>query len=525
MDDPLVAGIALLLGLLLAATGLGLVARRLRIPDPILLVVGGLALALVPDLPRLELEPDIVFLLFLPPILYAAGYFTSIREFKANLRAILLLSIGLVLFTTVVVAVTVRLLDPSLAWPVAFALGAIVSPPDAVAATAIFQRLGVPRQVVTVLEGESLVNDATALVALNTAIAASVAGSAFSVPSAAGDFVAVALGGVAIGTAAGIVVGRVLARIDDPTLGIVLTLLVPALVFLPAELVGVSGVLAVVTAGLIAGRQSTWTLSSAQRVQGQAAWSTALFVINGLVFILIGLQLPTVIEGLGEYAPAQLATLAAGSILAAILARLVWVPVASGVARLVAAGLGRPDPYPEPRNVAVVAWAGMRGVVSLAAALALPESFPDREIVLFLTFCVILATLVVQGLTLPLVIRLLRVTSDGDGDAEERTARLHAAEAAVDEIERLRRVWPDHLELIDQLRAQYDHRVRHIDPGGDGPRDEHERELLEHRIIRREVIDAERAAVVALRDRGVIGDQALRRIERDLDLEELRLEA
>lgn len=525
MDDPLVAAIALLLGLLLAATGLALVARRLRIPDPILLVLGGLGLALVPNLPRVELEPDIVFLLFLPPILYAAGYFTSIREFKANLRAILLLSIALVLFTTLVVAVTVRALDPSLTWPTAFALGAIVAPPDAVAATAIFRRLGVPRRIVTLLEGESLVNDATALVALNTAIAASVAGAAFSVAGATREFVVVAVGGVAMGVVAGIVVGRVVRRIEDPVLGIVLTLLVPALVFLPAELIGVSGVLAVVVAGLIAGRQSNWVLSSAQRVQGQAAWSTTLFVIHGLVFILIGLQLSPVIDGLGDDPPGQLAMLAAGAILATIGARLVWVPAASGVARFVAARTGRPDPYPEPRNTVVVAWAGMRGVVSLAAALALPATFPDRELILFLTFCVILATLVVQGLTLPLVIRALRLTADGDGDAEERVARRRAIEAALEQIERLRTTWPEHLPLVDQLRVQYEHRLEHIEPQEGEPRDEAERELLEHRIMRREVIDAERAAVVALRDRGVIGDEALRRIERDLDLEELRLEA
>jgi len=516
--------IGLVLGLLVTVTVIVGAARKLGIADPILLVLGGVVIALIPDLPHVELEPDLVFLLFLPPILYAAGYFTSIRDFKANLRPILLLSVGLVLFTIVVVAGTVVALDPEVPPAAAFALGAIVAPTDAAAATAIFRRLGVPRRVVTVLEGESLVNDATALVALNAAVTAAATGS-FSVAESGFSFVVVAAGGIAIGVAAGWLVDQVLRRIDDPAIGIVLTLLVPAAIFLPAEQLGVSGVLAVVTAGLIAGRRSARAFTSAQRIEGVATWRVVLFVINGLVFILIGLQLPFVVEALGDGGGAgRYIGLGFAVSLAVIVARFVWIYPATYLPRILSASIRARDPAPSPRIVAVLGWSGMRGVVSLAAALSLPFDFPARDLILFLTFCVIVATLVVQGLTLPVVIRRLRIPTDQGEAAEEREARRLATEAAVARIATLRDEWPEHVPLVDQLEAQYEHRASHIEPDG-GPRDEAERELLEHRIIRRAVIDAERDAVIALRDDGVIGDEILRRIERDLDLEELRLEA
>jgi Na+/H+ antiporter len=515
--------IGLVIALLAVATILIGVARKLRIPDPMLLVVAGLGIALLPNAPDLELEPDLVFLLFLPPILYAAGYFTSIRDFKANLRPILLLSVGLVLFTTVAVAVVARALVPDMPWAAAFALGAIVSPPDAVAAAAVFQRLGVPRRIVTILEGESLVNDATALVTLNTAIAA--AAGSVTLLDAGFDLVVVAVGGIAIGLLAGWLVNLVLRRIDDAIIGILFTLLVPATIFLAAEQARASGVLAVVVAGIIGGRLAARTFNSAQRVQGLAVWQMVLFVINALVFILIGLQLPVALEELSERGPSELLGLAFAVSLTVIVARFIWVFPATYLPRFLSASLRARDPYPSPRAVIIIGWAGMRGVVSLAAALALPPDFPERDLILFLTFAVILATLVVQGLTLPLLIRALGVTRDTGDVAEEREARRAANDAAVERIGLLATEWPEHVPLIDQLRTQYEHRLEHIAPAGDEPRDESERELLEHRIIRREVIDAERDAIISLRDRGVISDEILRRIERDLDLEELRLEA
>ena len=531
--------LAIVFALLLAATVLAGIARRLNVPDPIVLVLGGIALGLglsqAPDLPRIELEPELVFLLFLPPILFAAAYFTSVRDFKANLWAILLLSVGLVLFTMTVVAYTVHWVA-GMELAAAFALGAIVAPPDAVAATSVFQRLGVPRRMVTILEGESLVNDATALVALRIALAGAAAAAAaasgaassfeFSPLGAVADFLVVAVGGTVFGLVAGWLAWQVIARIQDPILGIVLTLLIPVGIYAPAEeLLHVSGVLAVVAAGLIAGRGASHALTSSQRVLGEAVWRTVLFLINGTVFVLIGLQLPIVLpDVVREFPPLELIALAVVVSAVTIIARVVWVFPATYLPRVFSARFRARNPYPPLANVAVVSWAGMRGVVSLAAALALP-AIPARSLILFLTFSVIVATLVFQGVTLPWVIRRLRIRADAEAEEEERQARLIAAQAAVDEIGRLEAKWPDHRELVDQLRAQYEHRVSHIDVDGDGPRDEAERELLEHRLIRHAVIEAERDAVIGLRDQGRISDEVLRRVERDLDLEELRLEA
>ncbi len=516
--------------LLLAATALAIAARRIGIPYPILLVLGGLALGFVPGLPAIELEPEIVFLLFLPPILFAAGYFTSIRDFKANLRPIGLLSIGLVLMTTAVVAVVAQALIPELGWPAAFALGAIVAPPDAVAATAIFQRLGAPRRVVTILEGESLVNDATALVAYRFAIAAALTG-VFSIAQAGITFVLVAVGGVALGLLIGMIAAAILRRIDDPVFSVVLTFLFPVAAYLPAERFGLSGVLATVAAGIYVGRHAPRSMSSSVRVAGTAAWQVLLFIINGTVFILIGVQLPSVLEGLGR-SPAELIGLAAAISLTVIVVRIVWVFPGTYVPRRLSAGIRSREPRPAVSNVFLVSWAGMRGVVSLAAALAIPhtllngEPFPERDLLIFLTFSVILATLVGQGLTLPLIVRALGITADASDASEELHARQTAAEAAATRIEELAGEWPGHMELIDALRAQYSHRASDIEQHqGGGAADESEQELLEHRLIRSAVIDAEREAILRLRETGGLGDDAFRRIERDLDLEELRMES
>jgi Na+/H+ antiporter len=522
--------IEVVLLLLLAATALAIVARRVGIPYPILLVLGGLAIGFVPGLPRVELDPDLVLLLFLPPILFAAGYFTSIRDFKANLRPIALLAVGLVLFTTVVVAVVARALVPDLPWAAAFALGAIVAPPDAVAATSIFQRLGVPRRIVTILEGESLVNDATALVAYRFAVAAVLTG-AFSLAEAGLTLLVVGAGGVLLGLAGGWLARIATSRVDDPVFSTVISFLAPAGIYVPAEMLGLSGVLAAVTGGIVLGRAAPRALSSEVRVASASAWAVLLFLINGAVFVLIGLQLPTVLEGIGDRSAAELLWLAVAISITAIVARIAWVFPATYLPRWAAAKLRERDPYPSPRHVFLVSWAGMRGVVSLAAALALPlslpsgEPFPERHLLIFLTFAVILATLVGQGLTLPLVIRALGIAADGGQGHEEATARRYLAEAAVERIDRLESQWPGHRELVDRLRADYLHRTEHLDPAPDeAPRDAAERERLEHREIRRAVADAEREVLLRLHDTGAVSDEVFRRIERELDLEELRME-
>jgi CPA1 family monovalent cation:H+ antiporter len=524
-DKPAIGAIEVVFVLLVAATALAIIARRIGIPYPILLVLGGLAVGFVPGLPRIELEPDIVFLLFLPPILFAAGYFTSLRDLKANLRAIGLLSIGLVLATTVAVAAVAQALIPGLGWAPAFALGAIVAPPDAVAATAIFQRLGVPRRVVTILEGESLVNDATALVAFRFAVLAATSGT-FSLAEAGLSFVFVAIGGGLLGLAVGIAVARIIARIDDPVFAVVVSFLAPVAAYLPAERLGLSGVLATVVGGLYLGRNAGWSLSSSARIAGTAAWQVLLFLINGTVFILIGTQLPTVLEGLGDRPTIQPLLLAAGVCVTVIVTRIVWVFPGTFIPRFLSAKIRAREPRPPLRNVFLVSWAGMRGVVSLAAALSLPADFPERDLLIFLAFAVILATLVGQGLTLPLVIRGLGIVADGSDEEEEARVRVVATEAAIRRLDELAREWPGHLELVDSLRAQYEHRSRDIERHtAEGPADEAEREQLEHRIIRSAVIDAERAAVAELQETGAIRDEVYRRVERDLDLEELRMES
>jgi monovalent cation/hydrogen antiporter len=518
--------IEIVLFLLLAATGMAVVARRYGIPYPVLLVLGGLAIGLVPGLPVVELEPDIVFLLFLPPILFGAGYFTSIHDLRANRRPIGLLAIGLVLFTTVVVAVVAHALVPSMGWAAAFALGAIVAPPDAVAATAVFQRLGVPRRTVTILEGESLLNDATALVAYRFAVAAALGGG-FSLVDAGGTFVFASVGGVVLGIAIGHLVALLVRRINDEVFSVVITFLAPMAAYLPAEELHFSGVLATVAAGIWVGRHAPKALSSGVRLSGVAGWQILLFLVNGTVFILIGLTLPQALSRLAGRSPAELLGMAVAISLVVIVARIVWVFPATYLPRRFAR-IRENDPEPPVRNVTIVAWAGMRGVVSLAAALALPAGFPERDLIIFLTFAVILATLVGQGLTLPILIHRLDV-DDGSGldGQEEAYARYIAADAAVAQLEILAGRWPGHLELIDTLRAQYGHRSRHAELRQDlvEEDEEAEQELLEHRQIRLAILNAEREALIALRDRAAISEEAFRRVERDLDLEELRMEA
>lgn len=507
------------------STVLVYIARRLAIADPVLLVLGGVVLGFlfqqVPDAPTFELEPDLVFLLFLPPILFGAAYFTPIRDFRANARPILLLAIGLVLFTTVVVGVVTKLLVPDLPWAAAFVLGAIVAPPDAVAATAVFRRLGVPRRIVTILEGESLINDASALIAYRVAVAAILTGT-FSLLDASASFVAVGLGGIAVGIVVGRFVTLTMRRTADPTMEIIVSLIAPIAAYLPAEELGVSGVLATVVAGLITGRRAARVLSPEARLMGQGSWAVVIFLINAFVFTAIGLQLPSIVADLGAYSAAELIGLGLAVSAAAIIARIVWVFPATYLPRLFARRQDGADDGPSARGVFIVSWAGMRGSVSLAAALALPLDVPQRPLILFLTFCVILATLVGQGLSLPFLIRHLGVLASSAPDAEEAHARLAAMEAGLRRLDRLVEAYPGHLELIGTMRADFDHAASHVWPHADAPLDEAEQERLEHRLIRDAVITAQREAVIILRDEGVINDETLRRIERDLDLEALR---
>ena len=406
--------------LLAVAVGLAMVADFVKIPYPILLVVGGLVLSLQPWAPHYRLPPELVFLAFLPPLLYGAAFNTNWAQFRRQIRAISLLAIGLVFFTTLAVGWAAHEFV-GLGWGPAFVLGAIVSPPDAVAALAITRRVRVPAVVSTLLEGESLVNDASALVAYRLAVAAVVTG-AFSLADASLQFVQISAGGVAFGVGGAFAVARLhrwlnRVKLADSKTTIAITLLTPYAIYLPAERLHVSGVLAVVTAGLIVGANRRKLFPDSLRVEAHAVWETLEFVLNGLTFILIGFQLPTILAGLSaDYTPVALAESAAVVSLVVIATRFVWVYPGAYLPRFLDRVFGlRRDPYPPWQQVTVVAWTGMRGVVSLASALALPTTvaggaaFPNRDLIQFLTFWVIFATLVLQGLTLPLVIRVLGV--------------------------------------------------------------------------------------------------------------------
>lgn len=502
-----------------------LLAHKWEIPYPIMLVLGGLAFALIPGLPRVRLNPELVFLFFLPPLLYPAALFTSWRDFRANLRPISLLAIGLVLFTTAAIGWLTHLLT-GLPPAAGFVLGAIVSPPDAVAATAVTERLRVPRRIITILEGESLVNDATALVAYRFAIAALLTGT-FSLTQATGKFALVSAGGILMGLAVGWIVSRVQARLDDPPVQITLSLLTPFAAYLPADHLGVSGVLAVVAAGIYIGRRSPQTITARFRLQAFPVWEMIVFLLNGLVFILIGLQLPEVMKNLAGRPTPELLWQAAAISGAVILVRLLWVFPGIYLPRLLFPKKCARDPAPNWRPALIIGWTGMRGVVSLAAALALPltltdgSPFPGRDLILFFTFSVILATLVLQGLSLPFLIRSLKVKDDGGHEREERLARLKANQAALARLHELRDT--AHPDAHEHLRREYEDRIRQleIEPGEDTPLSTLHTGGYDQLL--RETLAVERNIILQLRNEKVINDAVLRRIQRDLDLAEGQL--
>jgi CPA1 family monovalent cation:H+ antiporter len=431
----------------------------------------------------------------------------------------------LVLVTTLAIGVVAHALG-GLPWASAFALGAIVSPPDAVAATAIGRRLHLPRRIVTILEGESLVNDATALVAFRFAVAAVLVGSSFSFGAASLRFLWVASGGVGLGLIIGWLAYNVQRRLDDPPIQITISLMTPFAAYIPAERLHISGVLAVVTAGLFLGWRSPRMLTSRTRIYVYIFWEIVVFLLNGLVFVMMGLRLRGI---LGRLAQQSLSTLLTQGILLSAIAigvRLLWVLAAAHLPRR----LRRSQPPPWQHAV-IVGWAGMRGVVSLAAALAIPftladgSPFPGRDYILFATCCIIFATLVLQGLSLPFLIRSLHVEDDGGAELEERTARIKANEAALAYLEELKGDAEIPPEILGRLRASYDDRLRQLDACADCSSEKdggHPAASLYQRL-EQEALTVERRTIIQLRDEYVINDEVLRRIQRDLDLAEARL--
>ncbi len=511
------------MALLLVAVGIATLAPKLRLPTEVLLLLGSLALSFVPGLPHLHLRPDLIFLVFLPPILFAAAYFTSWRDFKANKRPISLMAIGLVLFTSASVAAAAKALVPDMSWPVAYILGAMVSPPDASAATAITRKFGVPRRLITIIEGESLINDATALVIYRFAIAAALTG-VFSPGLALAKFVWVGMGGVFMGLATGWVGLWLYQRLTETPAQTLVSFLTAFAAYVMGEITGVSGVISTVVAGLYFGR---WlpTHSSAQlRIEAKAAWDLALFVINALVFMLIGLQLPFVLEGLRGYSHGALLLYAVVISVTAILVRLIWVFPATYLPRFLFPVICRKDPSPPLGPVFVLGWTGMRGIVTLAAALALPAEMPHRNLLIFLAYSVILSTLLLPSLTLPFIIRTLGIKSGLEREKDEALARVAAVKEVLQRIDGLKTNKAFNLKHVEEMEHHYQKRLVFLESNLSNTafsplyvEDTQKRRLL------REIISAERRAILRLRDDNTIHNEVFHQLTRELDLEDLRL--
>ena len=520
----------LLIAILVAVIIFVRVSGALGLPPAILLLLGGLGLSFVPALGRVELAPETIFTLFLPPLLFVASVRTSWRDFQDNLQPIGLLAIGLVILTTLVVGLVAHWAIPGLPLAAAFALGAIVSPTDAVAATSVTRSLGVPRRIVTILEGESLVNDATGLVVYRVAVAAVLTG-AFSVWKAGGEFLLIGGGGIAAGLLIGWLANFFLDRVDDAPVENTVSLVIPFATYILADtFLHVSGVLAVVGAGFYFSRTLPVNRSSETRLQGTAFWNMLDFLFNNALFLLVGLQLRHIIGDLGAISLGQAVGYAAIISATLIVTRFVWAFPTAYIPKLRRHQMRGDDPFPNWKRIFVVAWTGMRGAISLAAALALPlvlasgAPFPQRNLIIFITFFSILATLILQGLTLPPIIRALKLEDDGETAREEAQARLRIARAALARIEEIEELEGESPALLGGLRREYQRRVAGLESIVSADDDARVSAFRDDIQLQLDVLRAQREALLGLRKRGALHEDAARRIGNDLDLEEQRLQ-
>ena len=523
--------IQILVMLLVVIAAVAVMAARLKIPPAILLVLAGVLLALIPGLPAVRLAPDVVLLLILPPIIYSSSVAMSWREFRFNLRPIALLAVGCVVFTATAVAAAGHWLL-GLPWEVGFVLGAIVSPPDAVAPLSIVRRMRLPRRIGVILEGEGLANDATALILYRFAIAA-VGGGLFSFAHAAGTFVAILIGELLWGMAVGWLMLRLRRWVGEPRIEILLSVLTPFLAYWPPEHLGGSGVLATVTAGLYISWNGLRLISAPTRLQGIFFWDFLIYVVEGLVFLLTGLQARTLIAGIKNYSVTGLAISAAVVSIVVILTRFIWVYPATYLPRWLFPSIARSDPAPPWQWPFILAFTGVRGIVSLAAALAIPlttaagEPFPDRDLVLILTFVVVLVTLVGQGLTMPWVVRALGLANAGRRErvaerVEEFRIRRQAIEAAIERLDALPTDSEVPEDIVARLRSRQSERLEQIRNRSDEDEDQKQRVLLGDKIELL-LITSERDVINERYRRGALKDEARRRIERELDLREAHL--
>jgi monovalent cation/hydrogen antiporter len=537
LDPPLIkwtamtSALEVLILLLAVVAAVAVVAKRLQVPVAIFLVLAGVALALVPGLPPVELAPELVLLLVLPPVIYSSAVAMSWREFRFNLRPIGLLAVGCVAFTTTATAAAAHW-GLGLTWPVGFVLGAIVSPPDAVAPLSIARRLQIPRRILVILEGEGLANDATALVLYRFAVVAVSAGT-FSMSGAAATFVAIVVGEILWGIGVGWLMLRLRRWVGDPRVELTLAVITPFLAYWPPQYLGGSGVLATVTAGLYISWNGLRLISAATRLQGIFFWDFLIYLIEGMIFLLTGLQVRTLIERIGSYSIFDLALSAVVVSAVVIITRFIWIYPATYLPRWLFRSIERKDPSPPWEWPFILAFTGIRGIVSLAAALGIPfatasgQPFPDRDLILFLTFSVIIVTLVGQGLTLPWIIRVLGLAHAGRYErraerAEEHQARRQAIETVIRRLDELKeeRSWSE--DVVRPLRARHRDRLKHIDHRHTGERIDGKFTDI-HDEIELELIDAERQHINNLYRDGKLKDEARRRIEHELDLREADL--
>lgn len=521
----------LIVSLLFIVSMLAMLSDKLRISYPIFLVIAGLGISLIPGIPHIQLNPDIVFVIFLPPLLYSAAWYTSWHDFWQLRRPIGLLGFGLVLCTAFTVAYFSHWLIPNFSLALGFLLGGIISPPDAVAATSVLQNLKVPKRVVSILEGESLVNDASSLIVFRFAMATVLTGK-FIFWKAGVDFLLVVFMGVLIG----LIIAHIAYAIHRwlPTTSSIdtaITLICPYLMYIAAEHFHYSGVLAVVSGGLFLSYRSHDILSYDSRLQSQSVWNVLIFLFNGVVFILIGLQMPDVVRGLGEYSLHAAVRYGIAISLLTILVRIAWVYPGAYLPRLLSKRIRTREPNPGWRVIFLTGWSGMRGVVSLAAALAVPmvlpggDAFPHRNMILFITFCVILSTLVLQGLTLPLIIGRLKIEVKENKEEERLAIRLHLANTVLEYIDTRYPEESGAIEAFARLKARYERmasitrkqlkREESEDGGAPGFLPQYRRLLLE-------LVNIQRQELSRMRRENEYSEEILRNKETELDLEEAR---
>jgi Na+/H+ antiporter len=524
----------LIISLLFAVSMLVMLGQKLRISYPIFLVIGGLLISLIPGIPTITIDPDLVFLIFLPPLLYEAAWYTSWQNFWKWKRPIGLLGFGLVLFTSCIVAWFSSEMIPNFTLALGFLLGGIISPPDAVAATSVLKGLKIPKRVVTILEGESLVNDASSLIVFRFALAAVTSGS-FVFQKAATSFFLV--------TVMGIVIGLVVAHLfyaihrwlpTSSNIDTALTFMAPYFMYITAEHFHFSGVMAVVTGGLFLSYRSHEILTYNSRIQATGVWSTVTFILNGIVFILIGLQLPVIVGGLTDYSFGVAVKYGLIISVLTILIRMVWVYPATFIPRWLSKSIRTNEKKPGFGAVFLVSWAGMRGVVSLASALAIPltlsngEAFPERNLILFITFIVILVTLVIQGLSLPFIIKYMKVEGDDEtAPAEEQEAGIHLrlSKAALQTLEEKYAKEVEGNELVKNLKDRLENDISLTAQRMESLEcdDNQASEIRVYNRVLIDIINVQRSELIVLRREKAFEDELLRKQTEQLDLNEARL--